>query len=367
MIEKQYEEMAPCLQSGPITVSANAFVESALSLGNTRFASIMRALCVPYIFGELEKIFASGTDPVEGLNRILQELTNFLKTAPQAQFSALVASGSTNQEETISGSVQDIEKITGSHYGNLFRNFSDKSYWQEPTQLLKTRLERNGINLNRLADCLVLDAGCGGGRYTVAWKQLGAASVIGVDISDIGIADAEKRVEIAGIRGVTFRAENVLSLSFPDNTFDVVFSNGVLHHSTDWKQGIRELVRVLRPGGWGWLYLIENPGGLFWDSIEILRVVMRGEDRNFAQQVLALLGIPANRVFYMLDHVMVPINIRLTTAEIEDALQAAGAVKIRRLERGVDFDRVEQLFQRVPYASLKFGIGENRYVFSKPV
>jgi hypothetical protein len=78
-----------------------------------------------------------------------------------------------------------------------------------------------------------------------------------------------------------------------------------------------------------------------------------------------MLGIPANRIFYMLDHVLVPVNIRLTPEEIEGCLADAGAVDIRRLTRGADFDRIERIHQKEPYADLKYGVGENRYVFSK--
>ena len=83
-------------------------------------------------------------------------------------------------------------------------------------------------------------------------------------------------------------------------------------------------MRVLRPGGSGWLYLIENPGGYFWDLVEVLRVIMRNEDRGAARTALQSVGIPANRIFYMLDHVMVPINVRLTPGQIEDTLREAG-------------------------------------------
>jgi len=111
--------------------------------------------------------------------------------------------------------------------------------------------------------------------------------------------------------------------------------------------------------------MIENPGGLFWDVIEILRAIMRGERQDRARAALQLLGIPGNRVYYMLDHVMVPINLRLSPEEIEYCLARAGATGIRRLTRGTDFDRIEQIYQGVPFATAKYGVGENRYVFSK--
>jgi SAM-dependent methyltransferase len=164
---------------------------------------------------------------------------------------------------------------------------------------------------------------------------------------------------------VLFEQGNVLSLPFPTDRFDIAFSNGVLHHTVDWARGVEELVRVLKPNGLGWLYLIENPGGLFWDVIEILRVILKEEKRERARDALRMMNIPANRIFYMLDHVMVPINVRLTPQEVEDCLDKAGATRIRRLERGTDFDRIEHIYRDKPYAKVHFGVGENRYVFSK--
>ena len=68
----------------------------------------------------------------------------------------------------------------------------------------------------------------------------------------------------------------------------------------------------------------------------------------------------------MLDHVMVPINQRLTPDAVASALAQAGASDIRRLTRGTDFDRIEQIYRQTPFATVKYGVGENRFVFSKP-
>lgn len=154
-------------------------------------------------------------------------------------------------------------------------------------------------------------------------------------------------------------------MPFEDETFDILYSNGVLHHTEDWKKGISEQLRVMKPGAWGWQYLIEKPGGIFWDKIEILRAILRNVPKPFAQQVMKGLGIPSNRVFYMLDHVMVPINTRITPENLFSELEKYGAIEIERLKRGTDFDRIESIYQGVPYAKEKFGVGENRYVFRK--
>ena len=106
-----------------------------------------------------------------------------------------------------------------------------------------------------------------------------------------------------------------------------------------------------------------NPGGIL-GQIKILRAIMRNE-KKLAQNILCSLGIPMNRVFYMLDHVMVPINTRLTSEQVATELELNGAINIKRLDRGTDFDRVEAIYNKIPYAKQKFGVGENRFVFNK--
>jgi ubiquinone/menaquinone biosynthesis C-methylase UbiE len=312
----------------------------------------------------MERAFSSRLEPVQAVCDALRLLARLAATSAEAGVNvSLGGSESTAEEST--AAVEHVEQVTGEHYGRLFQVFTDHSYWREPVELLRQRLTRNSIDLNDLDKKSVLDAGCGGGRYSVAWRLLGAGRVMGIDISETGVADAEQRVKAGSVSAVSFQRGDVLNLPVDNDSYDIVFSNGVLHHTVDWQKGVAELVRVLRPGGLGWLYLIEKPGGLFWDVIEILRVAMRGVPRAHARATLRLLGVPANRIFYMLDHVMVPINVRLTPAEIESQLRSSSASNIRRMTRGADFDRVEAIYRGDSFADVKYGVGENRYVFSK--
>lgn len=361
--------IAPCLGSGPIADSAMEAVLAtrrldAVSPDGSRWSSFIKAASVPYLFNGMERCFDSRQEPVAEINRLLMNLASFFALNAEIGFAQL-ASPSHSGEESIEDSGGHLESITGEHYGQLFKNFSADSYWNEPARLLKLRMDRNGIELPGLSNTRVLDAGCGGGRYTAAWRLLGAKEAVGVDISPLNVATARQRIAQSDLGGVAFEQGNVLELPFPDDSFDIVFSNGVLHHTVDWRAGVAECLRALKPGGLGWLYLIENPGGLFWDVIEILRVITRGLDKEMARRALQLLGTPANRIFYMLDHVLVPINIRLSPEEIVECLENAGATQIRRLTRGADFDRIERIHRRDPFAGIKYGVGENRFTFSK--
>lgn len=360
-VDKSDLEMAPCLADGPVSEQAQSLVSAAKNLGSNRWASTLRAWCVSWLFADMERVFASGAEPSTGINQSLDKLARFLNAAAE---NLAGESGEPTEASALHGDF-DLKKVTGQHYGRLFKEFSTMSYWNEPVNLLKTRLERNSVNITNLGEKEVLDAGCGGGRYTAAWRILGAKRAVGVDVSGIGITDGRERAKQANLTEVAFDHGDVLDLPFDERRFDIVFSNGVLHHSENWQLGVSELLRVLKPGGLGWLYLIEDPGGLFWDVIEILRVVMKDESRDFARNALTLVGIPANRTFYMLDHVMVPINVRLSPKAVENCLVDSGAVGIRRLQRGTDFDRIERIYQNEPFASTKYGVGENRYVFSR--
>jgi ubiquinone/menaquinone biosynthesis C-methylase UbiE len=95
-----------------------------------------------------------------------------------------------------------------------------------------------------------LDVGCGTGNRTMKLaKHFGVAEYVGVDQSSASLAIARRvAAEEEFDRFVGVEAD-VFQLPFPDASFDVVLSQGVLHHTSDPLRGYKELVRVCRPGG----------------------------------------------------------------------------------------------------------------------
>lgn len=108
-------------------------------------------------------------------------------------------------------------------------------------------------------DKYLLDLGCGAGENSVYFAQRGARCVA-VDYSP-GMVEvalklaANNQVEIEGY------TMNAMQLDFPDNTFDFVYVANLLHHLPDPKLAIREMHRVLKPGGKAcfWEPLKHNP------------------------------------------------------------------------------------------------------------
>ncbi|HET6460294.1 MAG TPA: class I SAM-dependent methyltransferase [Syntrophales bacterium] len=93
----------------------------------------------------------------------------------------------------------------------------------------------------------ILEVGCGMGTDALMFAREGF-KVTGLDITPAHLVLAEKLFNLYYARG-TFLEGNAEALPFPDNTFDCVYSFGVLHHTPDTGKAINEIRRVLVPQG----------------------------------------------------------------------------------------------------------------------
>ena len=97
----------------------------------------------------------------------------------------------------------------------------------------------------------VLDIGCGGGLDSlVAGFVVGPlGKVVGIDISPEMIRRANNNLQKTGLKNISFQEFSGEALPFPDNSFDVVISNGVFNLISDKLRALQEANRVLRVGG----------------------------------------------------------------------------------------------------------------------
>src|SRR6476660_4169190 len=93
----------------------------------------------------------------------------------------------------------------------------------------------------------VLEVGCGLGTDGAQFAKADAIYT-GIDLTDAAVDLARRRFELFQLPG-TFRVADAERLDCPDNIFDIVYSHGVLHLTPDPAAAIREVHRVLRPGG----------------------------------------------------------------------------------------------------------------------
>jgi ubiquinone/menaquinone biosynthesis C-methylase UbiE len=103
------------------------------------------------------------------------------------------------------------------------------------------------VQFERWRDKSVLEIGCGLGTDAIRFARAGA-NYTGVDLTERSIELVQRRFDFENLRGhlQTADAEN---LPFADETFDLVYSHGVLHHTPDTERAINEARRVLKPGG----------------------------------------------------------------------------------------------------------------------
>lgn len=178
----------------------------------------------------------------------------------------------------------------------------------------------------------VLEVGVGMGADYLAWLKAGAQAT-GVDLSPASLERARKRCELAGYKP-DLQPGDAENLPFPANAFDVVYSYGVMHHSPDTAQCLREAWRVLKPGGQARIMVYHHPsltGMMLW-----LRYGL------FAGKTL-------RRAVY--DHLESPGTKTYTQSELRDMMAEFEQVTLRQVFSPGDLllNQPSARFQSLPY------------------
>jgi len=113
------------------------------------------------------------------------------------------------------------------------------------TESKDTFVEKTGIELEKLRDKIVLDAGCGMGRFMEVVQPY-AKEVIGIDLS-FAVDSAYENLK--KFDNVHIIQADVFNLPLKNNTFDYIYSIGVLHHTPDTKKAFMNLPCLLKSGG----------------------------------------------------------------------------------------------------------------------
>ncbi|MFN2482549.1 MAG: methyltransferase domain-containing protein, partial [Pyrinomonadaceae bacterium] len=115
----------------------------------------------------------------------------------------------------------------------------------------------------------VLEIGCGLGTDGARFARAGAVYT-GVDLTDAAVSLARRNFELQDLAG-EFRTADAENLDFPDACFDLVYSHGVLHHTPDTARAVREVHRVLKPGGRAVVMLYHRDSYNYRVNISLLR------------------------------------------------------------------------------------------------
>lgn len=174
------------------------------------------------------------------------------------------------------------------------------------------------VGFQRWADRDVLEVGCGIATDGLQFLRAGARYT-GFDQSPVALELARRRFELEGLAAADLVQSTAIELPFEDESFDLVFSHGVIHHIADTEAVVAEFERVLRPGGTALVMVYHRDSFNYYVNILGVR-----------RALAALLLIPG-----------APGAIARLTGESEHLL-----VQHRKLlrEHGLDYLRDRELF-----------------------
>ncbi len=145
---------------------------------------------------------------------------------------------------------------------------------------------KEAIGFDRYSGKRLLEIGCGAGTDLLQFAR-GGARVTGFDLTPRSVEIARRRFEVYGLEG-EFAIGDAENLSLPDESYDVVYSFGVLHHTPDTERAVSEVHRVLRKGGQAIVMLYHRRSLYYWGSIILKHGIFGGEMfRSSAAEIMS--------------------------------------------------------------------------------
>src|SRR5438874_1439066 len=144
----------------------------------------------------------------------------------------------------------------------FYRSLDDHRY------KVHRRLE-SAVSFERTQGLRVLEIGCGCGSEAERFARAGA-HYTALDLTDAAVSITRRRFQLANLEG-RFVQSDAENLPFADGSFDLVYSHGVLHHTPDTPRTIREVHRVLSPGGRAVVMLYYRDSFNYYVNLGIVR------------------------------------------------------------------------------------------------
>lgn len=181
--------------------------------------------------------------------------------------------------------VQNFSMEWTLHWNTQLDSFS-RTKESEDTFKAKT-----GLDLQKLKGKLVLDVGCGSGRFMEVVGNYGA-EIVGIDMS-FSVDSAFRNLGSKG--NIHIIQADILSLPLKESCFDYIFSIGVLHHTPNTREAFRQLPKLLKSGGEIAIWVYSDEGFL-----------QKIYNRISSFYRLFTTRIP-NRLLYRLSYISIPL------------------------------------------------------------
>lgn len=335
--------------------------EQADKAGNTPMMTFGKVLMLVILNMRYERIMINrdlDTHPYLLTRQLIKEASIFLK---MWQESAFIEDSS--RELPLKGK-EAMESVHKSLFQRLWTRFTPEEY-EGRIQRYTFRLRLNNLANGWLKGFRCIDFGCGHGNFAHALLREGAEYVYAIDFGEDSIKYAIKQRDSLGIQAsqIEFKLESVYKVSKEDNSFDFAVQNGVFHHLEDEIAAIKEVRRVLKPGGWFWFYTIGS-GAIGRELLLASRRILRDVSQETVLSCLDCLNIETGKRYHLSD--ALNATYRYTSwNELTGRLSSLGFGNFRRLVGGFETDFDHDVIAKDKYGPEKFGEGDLRLLAQK--
>lgn len=203
--------------------------------------------------------------------------------------------------DNIKDSKKDIKNVTSSRFGWQWNYFSTFDIDIERKKFLEWIYP---TNKRFFENKIVFDAGCGMGRHAIISSIFGAEEVIAIDLGPSVYAAYENTKKFPNIHIIQ---ADIYNLPFNEESFDFIYSIGVIHHLPEPREGFENLLKYLKPNGKIniWVYGRENNGWIIYFLNPIRKYITSKIPPNL---LLYLSLIPASILFAAAKFIYKPIN-----------------------------------------------------------
>ena len=256
----------------------------------------------------------------------------------------------------------NLEKNHQSLFQKLWLNFN---YYEFKKERLGRYIKR--IKLNKLQKFItnkkIVDFGCGHGNFLMSMTEFKPKECIGIDYGkeSIKYANSMKKRMFPNNK-ISFYERSVYKSKLKKNYFDFAIQNGVFHHLKNENLAYKEVHRVLKTGGFFWVYT-DGGGGLrdyVWD---LSQKILQNIDNDIVQNQIRNSGLSTNKEYHLGDGLSARYR-HTDLSSLKHRLGKIGFKFVKQLRGGFKTD-IDFPFCKDKFFRKKFGSGDLRILFKK--
>lgn len=256
----------------------------------------------------------------------------------------------------------EMEKNHQILFQKLWTNYSFKQFKKERLERYEKRIKINKLQ-SFIRNKTVVDFGCGHGNFLMSMTKFKLKKGVGIDYGKKTIEYAKKyKNKYLRNQKLTFLQRTVYNTKLKSNYFDLSIQNGVFHHLKYEDKAYKECSRVLKKGGFLWLYT-DGGGGLRDYITDLTQDLLKNVKNEFLQNQIKFFNLSINKTYHLGDNMSAKYK-HYDLPAIKKKLKKFGFKFVRQLKGGfkTDFDFP---YYKDKFFKKKFGSGDLRLLFVK--